>query len=316
LLFAAALLFTQTGHVSAAQIATWETSARAADDAYWAAYNRADADALNAWLADDVEFYHDLGGTVFGKKALSAVNDGMKTAQVTLRREAVAGTIDFHPMRKGDTVYGVLVTGEHQFYRRVKGQPEQLVARAWFSNLMLLKKKRWRVARIYSYAHVDAAPVPASSASAVEMLFAGVVERQSITSSGAPDCARPCPVSPTPDTNGATRVCVSNAGSCQVAEIRVLHDYLGTAGHATESFSTRTGEFGRLNFPDSTTPILVHAVDGGASWTTLTTHDGVDVIDAADQRLLRPFTKLHPGALTPDATGAIPVAQLVQRLQQ
>ena len=152
-------------------------------------------------------------------------------------------------------------------------------------------------------------------AGATELLFAGVVERQVVTSSGTPDCALPCPANSAPDANGMIHVCVSNAGGCQVAEITVLHDYLGTASNRIESFNSRTGEFGRLNFPDSTTPILIHAVDGAATWTGLSTHDGIETIAAADKRLLWRFTKLHPGAFTPDAEGNIPVAQLVQRLQ-
>jgi hypothetical protein len=158
LLFAATLFITYTGLSRAAPMEAWETGARAADDAYWAAYNAADPDAMNAWLADDVEFYHDRGGIVIGKPALAAVNAGMKTMPVKLRREAVPGTLHFFPMRKGDDIYGVLVTGEHQFYIHPQGKPERRVGRSYFSNLMLLKDRQWRVARIYSYEHVDAAP--------------------------------------------------------------------------------------------------------------------------------------------------------------
>lgn len=153
-------------------------------------------------------------------------------------------------------------------------------------------------------------------AGATELLFSGVVQRQTVAPSGTADCARPCPANSAPDANGMTRVCISNAGGCQVVEITVLHDYLGTSGKETESFRSRTGEFGGLNFPNSTMPILVHAVDGDASWTMLTEQNGVDVFDPADKRLLWRFIKLHPGELKPDANGAIPVTQLVQRIQQ
>ncbi|MFC5478984.1 nuclear transport factor 2 family protein [Massilia suwonensis] len=151
-------LFTQAGGVLAQQggNAAWEAGPRAADQAYWAAYNRADADAMNAWLAPDVEFYHDRGGKLIGKKALSAANDVMKTNPVKLRREAVPGTLRFFPMREGKTVYGAVVTGEHNFYAREPGRKEAFVGRAHFSHLMRLSGKEWRVARIYSYEHVDA----------------------------------------------------------------------------------------------------------------------------------------------------------------
>jgi hypothetical protein len=134
----------------------WDAGARAADKAYWEAYNRADPDGMNTWLASDVEFYHDRGGKVIGKEALSAVNEGMKSAPVKLRREPVPGTVRFFPMRQGETLYGAIVTGEHRFYARPAGAPETLAGHANFTHLMLLQGKQWRISRIFSYEHVDA----------------------------------------------------------------------------------------------------------------------------------------------------------------
>lgn len=151
------LFATQSGLLFADTPGTpWETGARAADDAYWAAYNRSDADAMNAWLGKDVEFYHDRGGKLIGKKALAAVNDGMRTNPNSLRREAVPGSVRFYPMREGDTVYGAIVTGVHRFYVRQAGQPDEFVGHANFTHLMLLEGKEWRIARIFSFEHTDA----------------------------------------------------------------------------------------------------------------------------------------------------------------
>ena len=134
----------------------WEAGARAADTAYWTAYNRADPVAMNAWLAPDVEFYHDRGGKLIGKKALSAANAVMKTSANRLRREAIAGSVHFFPMREGEKVYGAVVTGRHRFYVKESGKPEFVAGDADFSHLMLLQGKEWRIARIFSYEHVDA----------------------------------------------------------------------------------------------------------------------------------------------------------------
>jgi len=134
----------------------WDRAARAADKAYWDAYNRADPDKMNSWLTSDVEFYHDRGGELHGKKALSNANNVMRTATVKLRREAVPGTVHFFPMRRGETLYGAIVTGEHRFFARPKGESETLVGHANFSHLMVLQGKQWRIARIFSFEHVDA----------------------------------------------------------------------------------------------------------------------------------------------------------------
>jgi hypothetical protein len=154
-----------------------------------------------------------------------------------------------------------------------------------------------------------------TSVSASEQLFTGSVQRQIVAPSGTPDCARPCPANQRPDANGVTRVCVSNAGGCQVVEVKVLHDYLGTSNEPVERFSSRTGEWGQLSFPDSAAPVLVHAVDGVAHWMPLTTRDGVDVIDPKDAAFRRAFFQLQGVTFTLDADGKLPVAQLVQQLR-
>jgi hypothetical protein len=134
----------------------WEASARQADTAYWDAYNRADPDAMNAFLDENVEFYHDLGGKLIGKAALSKANEAMRGAPHRMRREAALGTVRFFPLRQGDQLYGVLVTGEHRFYVTPKGEKEFLTGGASFTQMMLLNGGQWKVARIFSYAHVAA----------------------------------------------------------------------------------------------------------------------------------------------------------------
>lgn len=136
----------------------WLKSAAAADNAYWQAYNRADPDGMNAFLDEDVEFYHDRGGTLVGKAALSQANEAMRGAPHRLRREVVPGTVRFSPMRKGDELYGVLVSGEHRFSVRVEGKPEAPVGRAHFTQLMLRKGGTWKISRIFSYEHADTVP--------------------------------------------------------------------------------------------------------------------------------------------------------------
>lgn len=143
------------------------------------------------------------------------------------------------------------------------------------------------------------------------LLFAGTVERQVVQSSGTPDCARPCPALATPLPNGGTRICLSNAGGCQVAEIKVLHDFVGNEAGDMRHIASRTGEFGRLNFPSSADPILVQVIGDAHHWAPLDTHDGVESVDA---RFIDRFDGLDRAALRPDANGRIAVSQLVQQL--
>lgn len=149
-----------------------------------------------------------------------------------------------------------------------------------------------------------------TNALATDMLFSGEVQRQVATSSGMPDCARPCPAQQPPDAHGVTRVCVSNAGGCQIADIKVLHDFLGTAPEdEIQHIASRTGEWNQLHFSDSVRPLLVYVHDGASASTLLYTRDGVDAIDAS---FARRVGGIDAGAIHPDADGRIPVTQLAQ----
>lgn len=150
-----------------------------------------------------------------------------------------------------------------------------------------------------------------ANAFAADMLFSGTVQRQVVTPSGTPDCARPCPAENVINADGTTRICISNAGGCQLAEIKVQHDFLGNDDGALKRIASRTGEWGKLHFPDSTAPVLVYVRDDSSIWTPIHVRDGVESVDAA---FLKRLKVLGLEALHPDADGRIPVTQLARAL--
>jgi uncharacterized protein DUF4440 len=125
------------------------------DTAFWKAYNACAVAALPQFFTTDVEFYHDRGGVTLGLEALVAsLRDNLcSNPAYHLRREAVAGTVQVFPLKKGDAVYGALLAGEHVFYVTDKGKPEFLDGHARFADLWLLKDGAWKMARILSYDH-------------------------------------------------------------------------------------------------------------------------------------------------------------------
>ncbi|WP_332878167.1 nuclear transport factor 2 family protein [Massilia sp. S19_KUP03_FR1] len=146
----------------AAPQAGWEAEVRKFDDAYWAAYNRCDTEALHAMNADDLEFYHDLGGVMHGKAQFDAAvaKNICGNPSRKLRREAMAGTVQVYPMMAGGVLYGAVIEGGHQFYSAAPDAPEVLEERARFNSLLLFKDGAWQLARALSYAH---APVQAAA---------------------------------------------------------------------------------------------------------------------------------------------------------
>ncbi|MBC3875973.1 nuclear transport factor 2 family protein [Undibacterium flavidum] len=131
----------------------WEAQVRKADDAYWNDFNFGTSASLNSHLTEDVEFYHDLGGTVMGYDALSKVNAGMDDTKNRGRRVIVPDTLRIFPMRRGPEVYGAIVMGEHDFFSTESGKIIKRTFRSSFTHLMLQKDGVWKVARIYSFNH-------------------------------------------------------------------------------------------------------------------------------------------------------------------
>lgn len=141
--------------VHAAAPAGWDADVRKFDDAYWAAYNRCDIKALNAMNADDLEFFHDLGGTMRGKAPFDAAmaqnicgNPARK-----VRREAIPGSVHVYPMLANGVLYGAVIEGGHQFYNVAPGSPETAGETARFTSLLLYRDGAWKLARALSYAH-------------------------------------------------------------------------------------------------------------------------------------------------------------------
>lgn len=125
------------------------------DSAFWNAYNDCDTVAFRNFFTDDVEFYHDKGGTTTGAIALiNALNKNLcSNNDYHLRREAVQGTIKVYPMQNGNEIYGAIITGEHLFYITENGKPEYLDGQANFTHLWLMKEGIWKMSRILSYNH-------------------------------------------------------------------------------------------------------------------------------------------------------------------
>jgi hypothetical protein len=125
------------------------------DSMFWDAYNSCDTASFKNFFTEDVEFYHDKGGPSLG---IGALTESMKknlcgNDDFRLRRKAVEGTVKIYPLKKGDEIYGAIISGEHQFFINQKGTPEYLDGQAIFTHLWLLKNGKWKMARILSYNH-------------------------------------------------------------------------------------------------------------------------------------------------------------------
>lgn len=149
LLFAANAAFAQPA------VASWETEVRQFDERYWQAFDSCDVKRMVDYNAEDLEFYHDVGGASFGRAqfAKDLKNNLCSNPERRVRRAAVADTIKVYPLRERDRLYGAIISGEHQFFNTVKGQAEELTGQALFTHVLLLKNGAWQVSRVLSFSH-------------------------------------------------------------------------------------------------------------------------------------------------------------------
>lgn len=125
------------------------------DSLFWQAYNSCNVEAMQRFFTDDMEFYHDRGGSTAGLDAFTAnTRKGICGSDtIHIRREAIAGTVQVFPMRKSGVVYGAILIGDHRFYVKAGSKPEFLDGQAKFTHLWLLKDGAWKMSRVLSYDH-------------------------------------------------------------------------------------------------------------------------------------------------------------------
>ena len=131
----------------------------AADAAYWKAYNSCDYAKLDALTAENVEFYHDKGGTVMGRAALtdSVRKNICGDPNGAVLREAGPKDTQTFLLNRGPEVYGALVGGQHQFFAIPKAGGKIPTGTARFQTLWLRKDNAWIMSRVFSYDHQPAA---------------------------------------------------------------------------------------------------------------------------------------------------------------
>ncbi|RFP63677.1 nuclear transport factor 2 family protein [Hymenobacter lapidiphilus] len=118
------------------------------DSAMFAAFNQHDADKLQTYFADDLEFYHDKGGVSDFRQTMDSFRRMFEQNQTTgLNRQLMPGTMEVFPIKD----YGAVETYLHRFCHVENGKDDC----GTFKNMMVwrLKDGRWQVTRVVSYDH-------------------------------------------------------------------------------------------------------------------------------------------------------------------
>ncbi|MEG3175458.1 nuclear transport factor 2 family protein [Sphingomonas sp. RB3P16] len=128
-----------------------EQAVRAADTAFWAAFNACDRTRMGRMFTPDVEFYHDKTGATISRAAVvkSLMDGPCGTPGLRVRREAVAGSLSYDPIPG----FGAISTGRHRFYAQMQGQAEHLDGEARFAVVWQFAAGQVRIRRVLSFAH-------------------------------------------------------------------------------------------------------------------------------------------------------------------
>lgn len=119
-----------------------------ADSALFYAFNHCDSVQYRKYLADDLEFYHDLGGQHFLAEEMQSVKE-MCDRQSHIRRELLKSTLEVHKL--GD--FGAVEIGVHRIYHTNKGEAEHRSGDYKFIHVWQKMDGTWKLKRVISYGH-------------------------------------------------------------------------------------------------------------------------------------------------------------------
>lgn len=173
---------------STPSVSAEERAVRDADDAFWRAFNACDAAAMISFLADDVEFYHDITGLTRSREAVAAslMKGPCGTPGLHMRRELIVPSLRYQAIPG----YGAMLTGEHLFYAKRGDAPEKAATNARFLVIWKLQSDHWLMTRIVSCDHRPAPyRPPTASVSISPDLLRRYVGRYHTETSGDVDIA-------------------------------------------------------------------------------------------------------------------------------
>lgn len=116
-------------------------------------FNQCDFEFLEKAIHHDFTFYHDQSGiqdrTIFLEKIKNNICSDSNNKPI---RKVVGESLEVFPLYTEGTLYGVIQSGVHQFYRHQKGK-DVLSSTAKFTHVYLLVNGKWILKEVLSFDH-------------------------------------------------------------------------------------------------------------------------------------------------------------------
>lgn len=117
-------------------------------------FNLCDLDYLDKTTHPELVFFHDQGGIQHKAEFMAAVKNNICGNQDQKPiRKVTPNSLAVYPLYQNGQLYGVLQTGEHDFYIREKGKADRHTSHAKFTHIWLLDNGRWMLREVLSYDH-------------------------------------------------------------------------------------------------------------------------------------------------------------------
>lgn len=115
-------------------------------------FNLCETEKLDAIIADNFEFYHDVAGIQDKEQFIDALKKNLCTKPGNHTRKLVANSLEVHQLNNNGVLYGAIQKGKHTFQQKQKGVLKT-VGIADFTHLWIIENKIWKLKRVLSYNH-------------------------------------------------------------------------------------------------------------------------------------------------------------------
>lgn len=118
-------------------------------------FNTCDISQFEKLLSENFEFFHDKSGISDRKKFLNDLKNGLCKSPETYqsRRELIPEKTLVFPLYNQGELYGAIQYGEHRFYEKMEGKPEQYASTAKFTHVWIIEVGKWKLKSGLSYDH-------------------------------------------------------------------------------------------------------------------------------------------------------------------
>jgi hypothetical protein len=115
-------------------------------------FNNCEIEKFEPIIAENFEFYHDLGGVQNKEEFIAVIKNNLCTNPGMNQRSLVDASLEVFEMKKNNELYGAIQKGKHTFQQKINDKMIT-VGIADFTHLWILENNQWKLKRVLSYNH-------------------------------------------------------------------------------------------------------------------------------------------------------------------